>query len=64
VRTVHLHGGNRGCRSGPDRSFPRAAEENNDDDGPGCNVALLRAPDESSCMTGVDLVADAGMKVW
>lgn len=28
------------------------------------NVALLLASHESSCITGVDLVVDGGMKVW
>jgi hypothetical protein len=36
VRTGHLHGGNPGCGSGANHSFPRAAEENNDAEGPGC----------------------------
>ena len=36
VRTAHPHGGDRGCGGEPDHSLPRAAEENNDDEGPGC----------------------------
>jgi MFS family permease len=47
VRTVHLHGGHRGCRSGPGHSFPRAAEENNDGGGrhEGLVTAVSATPD-------------------
>jgi NAD(P)-dependent dehydrogenase (short-subunit alcohol dehydrogenase family) len=28
------------------------------------NIALLLAPDQSSCVMGIDVVVEGGMKVW